>query len=153
VTKDEIEKYLAELNDELRAMNIKGEVCVYGGAVMCLAFNARPSTKDVGAIFEPVKCIRRAAGRIAERYNLPKDWLNNAVKIFLVEHQKRILFAFSHLTVYVPEADYLLAMKTLAGRIDSSDRADVQFLIRALDLKGADEVTKIVAHYYPRKKN
>ena len=68
--KEEIEQYLIELNDELRMMNIKGEVCLYGGAVMCLAYNARPATRDVDAIFEPVRYIRRAAGRIAEKQAL-----------------------------------------------------------------------------------
>ena len=49
---EEIKQYLAELNEELRAMDVKGEVCLYGGAVMCLAFNARRATKDVDAVFE-----------------------------------------------------------------------------------------------------
>lgn len=30
---EEIKQYLEELNDELRAANTKGEVCLYGGAV------------------------------------------------------------------------------------------------------------------------
>ena len=58
MTAEEIEKYLRELNDELCAMKIKGEICLYGGAVMCLAFKARPATKDVDAIFEPVREVR-----------------------------------------------------------------------------------------------
>jgi hypothetical protein len=33
---------LTELNEELRSINIKGEICLYGGAVMALAYNARP---------------------------------------------------------------------------------------------------------------
>ena len=36
MTSEEITKYLTELNDELRLMDIKGEVSLYGGAVMCL---------------------------------------------------------------------------------------------------------------------
>lgn len=44
MTADEITKYLTELNNELRLMNIKGEVCLYGGAVMCLVYDARPAT-------------------------------------------------------------------------------------------------------------
>ncbi len=64
MTAEEIKQYLSELNDELFAMNVKGEVCLYGGAVMCIAFNARPARKDVDAVFEPVKQIRKAAGLI-----------------------------------------------------------------------------------------
>jgi len=33
---------------------------------MCLVFKARPATKDVDAIFEPVKFIRKAISKIAE---------------------------------------------------------------------------------------
>ena len=70
---DEIKQYLSELNEELRTMDVKGELCLYGGAVMALVYDARPNTDDVDAIFKPVRYIRRAAGRIAERHNLPKD--------------------------------------------------------------------------------
>ena len=151
MTADEIRQYLTELNDELRLMDIKGEVSLYGGAVMCLAFKARPATRDVDAIFEPVKEIRKAAGRIAERHNLDIDWLNLAVKMFLVQHERQVLLDLPHLKVMVPEPDYLLAMKILAFRPDSLDTEDVQFLIRHLELTSVDAVLDIVSSYYPDK--
>lgn len=61
----QIKQYLEELNDELQAMNIKGEVCLYGGAVMCLVYDARPATKDVGAVFKPTSEMRQAISRKA----------------------------------------------------------------------------------------
>ncbi len=148
---EEIRQYLAELNDELRAADVKGEICLYGGAVMCLVFNARPATKDVDAVFEPVRHIRRAAGRIAEAHGLPKDWLNYAVKMFLVPHERRILFDFPYLKVYVPPPDYLLAMKTLAARANTDDRNDIEVLIGDLGLSGVEQVLGIVRNYYPHK--
>ena len=42
MTKQEIESYLEQLNDELESISVKGEICLYGGAVMCLVYNARP---------------------------------------------------------------------------------------------------------------
>jgi hypothetical protein len=36
MTKQQITKYLAMLNDQLAEMGIKGEICLYGGAAMCL---------------------------------------------------------------------------------------------------------------------
>lgn len=151
MTAEEIKKYLNELNDELCAVNIKGEICLYGGAVMCLAFKTRPATKDVDAIFEPVKEIRRAAGRVAERYDLPVGWLNFGVKMFVTNHQKRILFDLPCLKVFTPEADYLLAMKILAARADTSDLEDIEFLLRHLNLKAVEDVLKIVRAFYPQK--
>ena len=148
---EEIKQYLSELNDELSAMNIKGEVCMYGGAVMCLAFNARPATKDIDAVFEPVRYIRKAAARVAEAHALPKDWLNYAVRMFLVPHERRILFDMPHLKVYVPATEYMLAMKVLAARANTEDRNDIEFLIERLKLKKAEAVIEIVRQYYPSK--
>ena len=151
VTGEDIKSYLTELNEELRSIDVKGEICLYGGAVMALAYKARPDTDDVDAVFEPVRYIRRAAGRIAERHGLPKDWLNYGVKMFLVPHEKLILLDLSHLKVYIPTADYLLAMKVLSARVNTMDRADLEVLIRVLGLKGPDEALRIVKHYYPKK--
>ena len=147
----EIENYLRELNDELAAAQVVGEICIYGGAAMCLAFKARPTTKDVDAIFEPVKEIRRAAGKIGDKHDLPIGWLNFAVKMFVVEHQKQILFDLPHLKVYVPEADYLLAMKVLAARADTSDTDDIRFLLAFLKLTKLEDVLGIVREFYPKK--
>lgn len=149
--KEEIRQCLEELNDELRAMNVKGEVCLYGGAVMCLVFDARPSTKDVDAVFEPVRYIRRAAGRIAERRGLDKDWLNYAVKMFVVPHERRILFDMPHLKVFTPSPEYLLAMKVIAGRANTPDLVDIKFLIRELSLRSAEQILEIVRDYYPHQ--
>jgi hypothetical protein len=151
MTAEEIEKYLGELNDELCAANVKGEVCLYGGAVMCLAFKARPATKDVDAIFEPVREIRKASRKVAEKNNLEIDWLNLAVKMFVVEHEKQILFDFPCLKVFVPETDYLLAMKVLAARADTRDLEDIEFLLSALELRDVEQVAAIVRNYYPHK--
>ena len=151
MTAEEITKYLTELNDELRHMDIKGEVSLYGGAVMCLAFKARPATKDVDAIFEPIKEIRNAAHRIADRYELNIDWLNLAVKMFVVEHKRQVLLDLSHLKIFVPEGDYMLAMKILSLRPDTSDVDDVKFLIDRLGISSAKEAVDIVANYYPQK--
>jgi hypothetical protein len=151
MTAVEIEQYLREVNDELALQNVIGEICLYGGAVMCLVFKARPATKDVDAIFEPVKFIRNAINKIADKHNLRQDWLNFAVKIFVVEHEKRIFFDFPNLKIFVPAADYLLAMKILAARADTEDVADIEFLLKELNLNEILQITEIVRKYYPNK--
>ena len=151
MTAEEIKQYLTELNDELRLKDIKGEVSLYRGAVMCLAFKTRPATKDVDAIFEPVREIRNAARRVAERHKLDIDWLNLAVKMFVVEHVRSVLFDLSNLKVTIPQPEYLLAMKVLALRPDTEDENDTDFLIRRIGLKNPGEVLDIVADFYPKK--
>jgi len=147
----EIKQYLEELDDELRAIDVKGEICLYGGAVMCLVYDARPNTKDVDGVFKPTRELREAIKRVAAAHGLPSNWLNDAVKGYVVPHPQRILFDFPHLKVYVPEADYLLAMKALAARVDTADVADVRLLISRLGLRQAEEVFAILEKYYPRQ--
>ena len=153
MTAEEIERHLREVNDELALQNVKGEICLYGGAVMCLVFKARPATKDVDAIFEPVKFIRRAISKIAERHNLRQDWLNLAVKMFVVEHERQILFDFPNLKVFVPTADYLLAMKVLAARADTEDVSDIKFLLKELKFDQISQVRKLCESIIRKKKS
>lgn len=150
--RDAILQYLHELNQELASLGVIGEVCLYGGAVMCLVYSARPSTKDVDAIFQPTQQIREAIARVAANNNLRDDWLNDAVKGFVVAHSQRIFLDDSHLKVYVPEPDYLLAMKTLAARVDTTDQQDIRFLIKMLGLTTPEQVFDLLEKYYPHQR-
>ncbi|MCP4698863.1 MAG: hypothetical protein GY862_18725 [Gammaproteobacteria bacterium] len=84
MTKEDIKDSLKQLNAELERINVKGEICLYGGAVMCLLYNARPSTKDVEAVFEPSRKLWEAAGKAAEKKQISDEWLNDSVKGFVV---------------------------------------------------------------------
>ncbi len=120
-------------------------------AVMCLVYDARPSTKDVDAIFQPSEIIREAAKEIANEYELVNDWLNDGVKGFLVEHPRKAFLNLSHLVVMVADPEYMLAMKSLSARIDGTDSKDIEFLINKLKITTVDEVFKIIDKYYPRR--
>jgi hypothetical protein len=95
--------------------------------------------------------MRSAIDRVAQRNNLPSDWLNDGVKGYLVEHAQRVLFDHKNLTVFVPEPDYLLAMKAISARADTSDADDVRTLIKLLGLKQPKEVFDITQRYYPQQ--
>lgn len=149
----QIQQYFVDLNDELGRLGVQGEVGLCGGAVMCLVFQARESTKDVDGIFAPTKEIRLAAKRVAKKNNLPEDWLNDAAKgFFLQDPPKQTVMELSHLRVWAPKADYMLAMKSISARFDSHDKTDVQFLIAQLELKSVEEVFAIIQKYYPKEK-
>jgi hypothetical protein len=146
----EIIDYLRLVNEELERRQCKGEISLYGGAVMCLVFQSRPSTKDVDAIFEPSTVIKEIVKKVGIEKKLPEDWLNDGVKGFMVEHPRQIFLELSHLTIFTPDPEYLLAMKCLAARIDSTDNGDIRFLIQKLGLVSPEQVFGIVQKYYPK---
>ncbi len=151
LTSQRIVELFEALNDELRKRSAKGEVVLCGGAVMCLVFKARASTKDVDAIFEPARILREAARRVARHLGVPDDWLNDAAKgFFLSDPPRQSVMDLSNLRVWAPVADYMLAMKCVSARFDTHDRDDVIFLIRHLSLKAPAEVFDIVSRYYPK---
>ncbi|MEP6539563.1 MAG: DUF6036 family nucleotidyltransferase [Bryobacteraceae bacterium] len=144
------------LSDRLRDMGIVGEINIFGGTSMVLAFQARQSTKDVDAIFAPANEVREAARSVAGQLDLPIDWLNDAVKGFVSERsrfEKIEGLEFSNLRVQTPIAEYLLAMKVMAARAGLSgergDGEDFAFLIERLKLKNSDDVLEIVQYYNP----
>lgn len=146
-----------KMSDELAREGTTGEICLFGGTVMVLAFAARPSTKDIDAIFQPVQAIRRIAKSIGQERDFSENWFNDAAKGFVSSHHETItgnLPQFPNLRLTMPTPEYLLAMKCMASRIgavqaDPDDVKDIIFLIRHLKLKNADEVMELVAAYYP----
>lgn len=64
----------------LHARGIEGELYIVGGAAIALALDARRSTRDVDAVFEPKAAIYEAASEVAVELDLPPGWLNDAVK-------------------------------------------------------------------------
>ncbi len=157
LTREIILRGLQTLSDELGKQGITGEVCLFGGTVMVLAFTARLTTKDVDALFQPTQTIRELARRVADDLHLPADWLNDGVKGFIsTRHETTTgnLPQFPHLRLTMPVPEYLLAMKCMAARIggtadEPTDVADIVFLVRHLKLKSAKEVLDLVGQYYP----
>lgn len=150
LSQSKIYELFSALNNKLKDRNERGEVGLVGGAVMCLVYNARAATKDVDAVFEPSEIVRKLSAEIAEDESLPEDWLNDGAKSYLRPgFRKQEVLNLSHLLVWAPEASYMLAMKCISARWDTSDRDDVEFLIRHLKLSNPEEVFDIIQSFYP----
>ena len=156
LSREEIINAFQKISDELGQRGVKGELCLFGGTIMVLAFAARVSTKDVDAIFQPSREIREAASKVSAENGLPENWLNDAAKGFVSTRHEVIagnLPQFPNLRLTMPTAEYLLAMKCLASRIgavetDADDVNDIIFLIRHLKLKNTAEVMEVATSYY-----
>lgn len=155
LSKDAILEAFSSLNEKFSAEGVIGEVCVFGGTAMVLAFNARLSTRDVDAIFSPPEVFRKCSAIVANEQGLPEDWLNDGVKGFV--SGKGTLTTegvpqFSNLRVTRPTAEYLLAMKCIAARApgydSQGDRQDIAFLIKHLDIKDAESAIALVERFY-----
>jgi hypothetical protein len=147
-----MKKLFHALNRELGKMDVVGEIGLCGGAVMCLVFKARAATKDVDAIFKPTREIREASKKVADEFNLPEDWLNDAAKgFFLTDPPKQDVLSLSHLRIWAPTAEYMLAMKCVSARFDTFDRDDVVFLIRHLEFGSFEDVSKAILKFYPNE--
>ena len=156
LTREKILAALETLSKQLGERGITGEICLFDGTVMVLAFTARLATKDVDAVFQPTQTIRELAKSVAEQLHLPSACLNDGVKGYVSSrHQTTTgnLPQFPHLHLTMPVPEYLLAMKCMAARIggtsgEPSDVSDIIFLVRYLKLESATEVLDLVGQYY-----
>jgi hypothetical protein len=163
---------LLEAFDEIGAAAVAAhtrlDIAVYGGSALMLASNFRFATEDVdiAEIGQPWPTwLSEVVERIATRHGWNERWLNDAVTFFLSSHaepSRDLVFwgTFPRaadktgLTVFVPTARYLLALKLKALRVakfdkGSKDLADVTGLLRVLDIKDADQAIGILMEFYP----
>ena len=139
------------LDRELAAQSSVGELFLVGGAVMCLAFNARDATQDVDALFRPARVVREAAARVAIAAGVPASWLNDSVKGYLSPRGEFDPFLeLAHLRVFVARPEYLLAMKCAALRLGAEfhDVDDVRYLLRYLNIETSEQAMTIVTRYF-----
>lgn len=154
LTRTDILRLFDLLDAELAEHGKEGEVYLVGGAVMCLVFEARDSTRDVDAVFHPTKVVREAAARVAAAANVPSGWLNDAVKGYLsARGDFNPFLELGHLRVFVALPEYLLAMKCAAMRLGEEfhDLDDVRYLLRYLNISSAEEAMEIIGRYFDEK--
>lgn len=151
LTKADMRRLFELLDRELANEGAIGELYLVGGAVMCLALDAREATRDVDAFFRPTQLIREAARRVAARADVPDSWLNDAVKSYLSPRGEYDPYLeLEHLRVFVARPAYLLAMKCAAMRLGEEfrDLEDVRYLLRYLGVSSPQEALSIVLRYF-----
>lgn len=151
LTKEGIRRLFALLDADLARAHVHGEIYLVGGAVMCLALDARDATRDIDAVYRPAQAVREAAARVAASAGIPETWLNDAVKGFLSPRGEFTTYLeLANLRVYVARPEYILAMKCAALRLGAAfhDLDDVRFLLRYLNIEKAADALAIVERYF-----
>ncbi len=166
LTIDLLHDVLAELGTLAHGEGKVIEVAIYGGSALMLASNFRISTRDVDAVADDdgQRIIERLAATIAGRRGWSPDWLNDQVFPFLSDlveglqdhHHLYRGYPSEHepgLRVFVPTAEYLLAMKLMAMRIhgtdDAKDRTDIVNLMAIVGLRSPAEAMSFLGAFYP----
>ena len=149
MSRDEIVALLTALGARLADRGIEGEMYVVGGAAIALAFDARRSTHDIDAVFEPKTEIYKIAAEIAAEQDLDEGWLNDAVKGFLsgVDPEAPLALEVPGLRVSTASPRILLAMKVLSHR-PGEDEDDLRLLARELELTRARDILDVAETVY-----
>jgi hypothetical protein len=145
-------KCLLELAEALHSSGVEGEMIMFGGASMCLVHNARHSTHDIDALYKPEDLISPQILRIALKYDLPVNWLNDTGSVFIKDDPPKDAFiALEGLKIFSVTPQYLLAMKIMAGR-DEQDLRDSLHLMGKLNLTTEREVADLMLSFYDSAK-
>lgn len=157
-----------EIGKAASAAGQRLELLVYGGSALMLAGNFRYSTEDVdiAPIGNPwPKWFAEVSDRLAHKNGWSADWINDAVGFHLSRAADRnndhvVFGSFPRtgdepgLTIQVPTAEYMLAMKLKAMRVlepkkGEIEAKDIKNLLKVLKITTADEAISVMAKFFP----
>jgi hypothetical protein len=139
-----------KLGSELARRSLRADIFVVGGAAMALAYAPARRTRDVDAVFSDSAAVYEAARAVARRIGLPGDWLNDAVRSYLLgsDTNERPVYESASLQVAVASPPYLLAMKLLAARVEQ-DVGDIRVLYRICGYSSEADGIALLQRYLP----
>jgi hypothetical protein len=143
------------------------DIAVFGGSALILASNFRFATEDVdiAELAQPWPTwLTNAVTDIAQKNGWSDNWFNDAVSFHLSAHAQtddlvrwgtfpRSLEQVG-LTVFVPTAEYLFALKLKASRVSDfskgrQDLIDIANLMQVLGITAVEQAITILAKYFP----
>ncbi|HBF5809626.1 TPA: hypothetical protein KOR75_001207 [Clostridioides difficile] len=158
LNKDNLDEYLEKLYNEVVALNRNTSLCVdiyiMGGSAIMLNNRFRESTMDIDAYIRSTLDLSKPIVKVAEKNDLPKDWLNTNVTV-TQSFTKRLLPYFKvykrvsdKFTVYVINNLAQVCMKLVSFRIDSSDVTDIKGIVEEGFDYSYDDVIKAIEKIY-----
>ncbi len=133
-TKENLDSYLKELAKEFRKINGKkmpAEIILTGGAAVLINYGFRELTYDIDAIIQASSSMKEAINHVGDRLGLSNGWLNSdftktsSYTPKLIQYSKYYKTFSNVLSIRSISAEYLIAMKLMAGRKYKNDLLDV----------------------------
>ena len=152
----QIERYLGFLGQKLDEMQTRATIILLGGAFIVTQIGNRKSTQDIDVVIATndrriYQTIQQAIQLVAREKKLSSSWMNDDVTIVVDQIGKpkapRLWKTFSNLEVYIPELEYILALKLFSGR--PQDDRDIQALSRRLHIYTKLQAWSMVNAYIP----
>jgi hypothetical protein len=112
LSRDDMLGALRRLGELASAAGQDVDLLLVGGGVMVVEFNTRPSTRDLDVvILNPAPhFVRQLANVVASERGWTEDWLNDAVKGFLIGWSPTsVVLTAPGITVCRPSIEQLLA--------------------------------------------
>ncbi len=166
MTRENAEKYLRLLGQELQKKGVTGEILVSFGIIVLLDIK-KPEIPDIDAYFSNTiefeninayfgghgATLRSTAHTIAMGEGLSEDWMDTAIKgIFDTDTgvADKGWLEYPNLRIYLASPSHLLAMQ-VATAIDAQDTENIQKLVEILHLLTMREALPYLKEYVPNK--
>ena len=142
-----ISLFANRLNDE----GITGNISIVGGAALSIAYIPdRAATTDIDATFPNDPRIPLIINEIAEEFNLPTTWINNAVNAYIPFETFEMwvhMVKVGGIEVRYASPELLLAMKLKADR-GRRDRPDIAELIKLCGINHIEDIEALYARFH-----
>lgn len=144
-TSKNLDSYLKELAKEYRRLNgdkLHAEITLVGGAAILANYGFRNKTYDMDVIVRASSVMKDAATHVGDRFELPHGWFNSDFMTTSSYSSKLETYSkpyktFSNIVHFrTVSAEYLVAMKLMAGRPYKNDLSDVAEIIAEHQRRG-----------------
>lgn len=143
-TKENLDMYLKELAKEYkkRNKNVPAELILVGGASVLINYGFREMTTDIDAIIMAERAMKETINAVGDKFGLPNGWINtdftktNSYSKKLIEHSVHYRTYSNIVDIRTIKAEYLIAMKLMAGRKYKKDLSDIVGILNEQQKQG-----------------
>jgi hypothetical protein len=171
MNKEEAQKYLQLLGEELQKRQRMGEILVSDGVIVMLDIGKPEEQVDIDAYMAYLKgegpaverqtgvgayfkgngaLIREVAASIAGHEDLSGKWLEDALQALFFSSSPERWLEYAGLRAYVAPLEYMLTMK-IAVASSQHEAGDITLLAQKLGITNAQELLAVITTYLPER--